>query len=174
MSSQGHLGAMEESGAGKQRDQICFRRIPLALVLEGELKGWRGQEPREGTAQAGEKGPTPGGGLHKAGNCLMRGRGRRQSRSRREGGWGLGLRPFPSGQGSTWLSGKVEADSVPCPLVATVSLTGKGPKLTHPGEGTSGQDAQRPPWGLQCPEPEEQGCRTPHSLARCPERASPI
>lgn len=81
MSSQGHLGAMEESGAGKQRDQICFRRIPLALLLEGELKGWRGQEPREGTAQAGEKGPTPGGGLHKAGNCLMRGRGRRQSRS---------------------------------------------------------------------------------------------
>lgn len=156
MSSQGHLGAMEESGAGKQHDQICFRRIPLALALEGELKGWRGQEPREGTAQAGEEGPTPGGGLHKAGNCLMRGwgggegGGRAGPGGRVAGAWGL--RPFSSGQGSTWLSGKVEADSVPCPLVATVSLTGKGPELTHPGEGTSGQDAQCPPWG---PEPEE-------------------
>lgn len=26
--------------------------MPLALILEGELMGWRGQEPREGTGAA--------------------------------------------------------------------------------------------------------------------------
>lgn len=34
---------MEESGAGKWRDQnMWFRKIPLALILEGELMGGRG------------------------------------------------------------------------------------------------------------------------------------
>lgn len=66
-----------------------------------------------------------------------------------------GRRPFSAPE-PTWLLGKVEADLVFCPLVATVSLSRKGPELLHPGEGTSGQDAQHPLLGHQGPgAPEE-------------------
>nr|XP_031533069.1 LIM homeobox transcription factor 1-beta [Vicugna pacos] len=59
------------------------------------------------------------------------------------------MQPFPVRLGATALSeapragadlalGKVEADPALCPLVATVSLSGKGPELLLPEESTSG------------------------------------
>lgn len=61
----------------------------------------------------------------------------------------VGCLSFPSGQGLTWISGKVGTDPALCPLVATVSLSQKGRELMLPGEGTSGQDAPCSPSGHQ-------------------------
>lgn len=68
----GHQGAMGESRAGKQQDQVCFRQIFLALPLEGEgseepgaLGGdWDSGSERRRGAQAG-------GGLARAGIAWM-------------------------------------------------------------------------------------------------------
>lgn len=49
-----------------------------------------------------------------------------------------GCLPFPSGQGQTWFWGELEAYLVFCPLVATVSLSRKGPEPTPRREGSSG------------------------------------
>lgn len=89
----------------------------------------------------------PGVGLDRAKDWLDVGGGEEQ----RGGGAGPGVRIDGTGglpallrPNPTWLLGKVEADLVLCPLVATVSLSRKGPEMTHPGEGTSGKDAQQP------------------------------
>ena len=133
---------MEERGAGKQHEQMCVADSSLWLSSWGvSLKGQRGREPRMGTraaAQAGEEGPHLGGELDEAKDCLDVGERGKQGGS----GAGSGVRvdqPALFRAGTIWLSEKVKADLVLCPLVATVSLSRKDPELTHLGSASLGR-----------------------------------
>lgn len=98
---------MEESRAGKQHDRVSVLGRSFWLS-SWKVKGWRGQEPREGTGtvtQKGEEGPMLGVGwlgwelLGCEGGA---GAGRRQSRCWGEGGWTCGLPALPLRLGPTW------------------------------------------------------------------------
>lgn len=90
---------------------MWFRQISLAVLLEGGLKGWKGQEPREETgtaAQAGEEDPGwvvgwTGWGLLGCGG--EEGTRRRQRESWNEGEWPQVLPALPLRAGANLVLG---------------------------------------------------------------------